>query len=392
MLDKLIFSFLILYAFSSTLSVAAASVGLYCALLLGIISYIRKPFKITFDKGMLYAIVIFMFTYSLSLINSYNTTNTIQTLLRLFHLLFPMFIIPFFIKERRQIYTLIFVMFASMGISDLIVIWRGLLGNFRATAFVHPIHFGGFIIQILPFLLLMGLQDKTLTKKVRYGLLFLTFLSMIALLFNGTRGAWLAVPVCLVLYGLIYLRKKPKLVLSLILVFCMLGSMIYFVPAIENRFNSIGDLKANSERLLLWQSAIHMFLDHPLTGIGAGNFKQVYQKQYISPLAKEPGLMHAHNDYLHSLAETGIIGFLGFITLFGYLLYFMVKHYKKDSNLWALIGFLVIINFLVQGLTEYNFSAAVLIRLFWFEMGLVMAGLSSSSKNVLDSNNANEVD
>jgi O-antigen ligase len=382
MLDKLIFGSLILYAFSSTLSLAAASVGLYGALLLAIILYIRKPFRISLDKGILYAITFFIITYSLSLINAYNSATTVWTLWNNCQRLFPMLLIPLFIKGRHKIYTLVFVMFLGIGISDAVAIWQGLHGNFRANAFVaHPIHLAGMIIQTIPFLLVLALQDHTLTKKVRYGLLFLTLLSSIALLFNGTRGAWIAIMVSLILYGLIYFRKKPKLVLSFILILCLLGSVIYCVPAIKNRFNSIDDLKTNSERLLIWQSAIHIFRDYSITGIGAGNFGPVYQKYYISPLAKEPKLNHAHNDYLHFLVETGIIGFLGFICFWGYLLYFMVKNYQKGSNPWALIGMLVIINWLVHGFTEYNFGAMVLMRMSWFQIGLVLAGLDLYFKN-----------
>lgn len=55
-----------------------------------------------------------------------------------------------------------------------------------------------------------------------------------------------------------------------------------------------------------------MFRDHPVLGVGLGQYKDNYQQKYILPQAKEPYLTHAHNNFLPMLAENGIIGFAGF--------------------------------------------------------------------------------
>jgi O-antigen ligase len=71
-------------------------------------------------------------------------------------------------------------------------------------------------------------------------------------------------------------------------------------------------------RLILWKTALRTFLDHPIAGIGVGNFRIVHDiypdvrliPQYI--LVKG---MSAHNVILHYLAETGLIGALSLLML-----------------------------------------------------------------------------
>ncbi len=73
-------------------------------------------------------------------------------------------------------------------------------------------------------------------------------------------------------------------------------------------------------RLALWQTALQTFLDHPLTGIGIGNFRIVhdlYPALRISPLHLFVKGMSAHNVILHYLAETGLLGALSLLWLAG---------------------------------------------------------------------------
>ena len=69
------------------------------------------------------------------------------------------------------------------------------------------------------------------------------------------------------------------------------------------------------ERLAHWQAAENMIVDHPFLGVGFGNYAAAYD-QYRAlnwPIA----LGHAHNYYLNIFAETGIIGLLAYLILWG---------------------------------------------------------------------------
>jgi O-antigen ligase len=67
------------------------------------------------------------------------------------------------------------------------------------------------------------------------------------------------------------------------------------------------------ERMAQMQAGWDMFLAHPLTGVGPGNYTLAYPDFAIGTWYASRG--HAHNYYIHMLAETGIIGALAYLTL-----------------------------------------------------------------------------
>ena len=124
----------------------------------------------------------------------------------------------------------------------------------------------------------------------------------------------------------------------------------------------------------MWQSAWAMFLDHPLSGVGAQNYEYQYQNHYISPLAKERGQMHAHSNIFQVLAEQGLIGFGAFCLLFGVILKRSWQGMRQGS-FWGYLLFFATMGLLLQGLTEFNFGNAAVIRLYWLFVGVAATGL-----------------
>ncbi len=63
----------------------------------------------------------------------------------------------------------------------------------------------------------------------------------------------------------------------------------------------------------LWSRALRMFSTHPVLGVGPGNFPVAfghfdgYRGKWAPP--PQNRVQYAHNDYLHTLAETGMAGF-----------------------------------------------------------------------------------
>jgi hypothetical protein len=70
------------------------------------------------------------------------------------------------------------------------------------------------------------------------------------------------------------------------------------------------------ERLMIWEAADQMIADHPVTGVGPGNFA-ARVGSYRPGLAR----MGPHNTVLAMFAETGIVGGTIFVLLFGAALF-----------------------------------------------------------------------
>lgn len=70
-------------------------------------------------------------------------------------------------------------------------------------------------------------------------------------------------------------------------------------------------------RLEYWKAAFGMLRSHPLDGVGLGGFGETYSF-FKTPLGTET--LDAHNDYLHFLAELGVLGPLVYLGVWGMLL------------------------------------------------------------------------
>jgi O-antigen ligase len=67
------------------------------------------------------------------------------------------------------------------------------------------------------------------------------------------------------------------------------------------------------ERLAHWQAAINMATDHPWLGVGFGNYEVAYPQYRL--INWKFALGHAHNYYLNILGEGGIVGLVGYATM-----------------------------------------------------------------------------
>jgi len=73
------------------------------------------------------------------------------------------------------------------------------------------------------------------------------------------------------------------------------------------------------ERLQLWSRTIRMIRDHPLTGVGLGNWRIVIPIYGAEGLRSDTGTIHfqrPHNDLLWVASETGILGGVLYLAVF----------------------------------------------------------------------------
>ncbi len=158
----------------------------------------------------------------------------------------------------------------------------------------------------------------------------------VALLASWSRGGWLG---ALAGVGLVVaLRTRATVTLAVVGVALLLaasGPLAAVVPApVAERFADLPEFVGVSsdpvvqqigifrqpvtdanfavlERLAHWEAARRMWVQSPWLGIGTGNYAVVYPEVNIRRW-EEP-LGHAHNIYLNTLAETGLIGLLAFL-------------------------------------------------------------------------------
>ena len=218
-----------------------------------------------------------------------------------------------------------------------------LFGRFmRASGmFEQPNPYAGYLGLTLP--LALGLVGAAIVPAGRrLGARWLVWaagcglLMLAAMIMSWSRGAWLGLGAAVAVMVLAIAARSGRaallgLVLVVLVAYLLLaGGVALIPPSIVQRFADfvpyvgVMDVRgmeitdanfAVLERMAHWQSALSMWTDNPWLGVGIGNYEPVYPR-YALPLWPYP-LGHAHNYYLNIAAETGLLGLLAYLTLWG---------------------------------------------------------------------------
>ena len=190
-------------------------------------------------------------------------------------------------------------------------------------------------------------------RGIRNALLLLAVLLVLVMLLTASRGGWVSfgagVVVFLVLRVLrdVHLRQfalRYKTLLMLIGGIVVASAVLMLARISAESGHATGDIL----RFDLWHGAVEIAQDHPFLGVGPGLFGRAY-RLYRVPTTVDNRLGTAHNFYLNTLAETGIVGVLvgialGFVLLRSWWMLWLRAESEKrqlhlEGALAALIGF-----------------------------------------------------
>jgi len=215
---------------------------------------------------------------------------------------------------------------------------HGRRGMEQITALMSNVNlYAGILALILPWCI-GGVMILRGTWRGLAAVAAVAVLVMIVLL--QSRAAWLAVLAGSATAVAVLLVQPARFNLSLRirnwLVAACLGGLVALAAGIATapanntfaqRFRSIfvvpadpAALPREGGRLMIWGVTARMIADHPLTGVGAGNFT-VRLHEYIGDDDLDFSNVHTnwvqpHNDFLWVFVEKGVLGILLFVGLF----------------------------------------------------------------------------
>ncbi|HOZ53330.1 MAG TPA: O-antigen ligase family protein [bacterium] len=240
----------------------------------------------------------------------------------------------------------------------------------------QPNFLGSFILltMILPFYFIK--KDNTILIKV-LGILFFC-LQFLALIFSGSRGAWVGFLVGLLFFlGYLFLKKKKIVLIFGGLAFIVL-ILISFLGSnnLSQRFQSSFDFSRGgaSARISLWSASIDGIKKNPW-GYGIENQKDILVNYYDVNWGtfNKVNVMfdRAHNVFLDILLEVGIIGLL-LCCFFGLfiikLLFDNIKNGKSERL--SFIIFISLISYLVS--LFLGFATIVSATYFWMFFSIII--------------------
>jgi putative inorganic carbon (HCO3(-)) transporter len=240
------------------------------------------------------------------------------------------------------------------------------MGRFMRAygTFEQPNPYGGYLGLIAPLALALALSlfrrsfslpghsaNSPIPGWLRWLALGSFAAISVAIGMSGSRGAWMGFGAAFAAVNLASSRKGAIVFAALVLLIASIGMvggfrllpesivqrLTNFVPLIGVRdIRSIEVTDANYaslERLAFWQAALDMWGDHPWLGVGFGNYQVAYA-DYALPKWRE-GLGHAHNYYLNVAAETGLIGLVSYLVLWGAALWQTAKAIRRSGDFYA---------------------------------------------------------
>jgi O-antigen ligase len=159
----------------------------------------------------------------------------------------------------------------------------------------------------------------------------------IAIYFNGSRGGFLtALAIIIMHFGQNFKTRKLHLVLAAII------SLGIFIAA-PKYLTQVNDSENSTyHRIEMWTEGVEMLAQHPVFGIGRGNFRS-----YTSALI-------AHNSAIEIMGETGFIGLFlwaGLIYISLKNVYFFIRNsIDEKGRIFASALFISVIGYLISAM------------------------------------------
>jgi O-antigen ligase len=186
---------------------------------------------------------------------------------------------------------------------------------------------------VLPIVIFLAMKERHLLKKLFYLTSGLIFLAVNIIGFS--RGGFVGLVAVLVF---VLLKLPIRRLKAILMILIIVGGTICFAP--ESYWKEMETLKEGTKeatadtRLFYWKVAIREFVDHPIIGVGPGNFG-VWLSDYtreddrlsdgsrITGGTKGWGRV-CHSLYFTVLAELGVIG----VILYSLMVYWVFKEIR----------------------------------------------------------------
>ncbi|MGB5396214.1 MAG: O-antigen ligase family protein [Gammaproteobacteria bacterium] len=320
------------------------------------------------EKMVFIGFALYTLTALLSWVNANDTDEFIKQFGR--YLRFTL-IIPVYLVMRHKNMDVSRYLLAGVVLSGFIYLGIALNNLYLnpgqpAAGHYHHITFGdGAMLSVGVMSVMLLMPQWKLVYRFVIGISMLC--ALYAAFMSQARGAWIVLPVYLLLFIVYNAASHKSAMLKLAVAGAALGALVMLTPAgntIEKRYNEavtevsqfFSGERVNTSignRLSMWAIAYEVWVEHPIIGSGLGDFEEdmvYYQGMGKYPEADVYG--STHNIFVQALAGTGVIGLvaLGYALVIAPLMLFL--GYEGSQKPYAEMGVLIIASYIVFGLSE----------------------------------------
>ena len=240
----------------------------------------------------------------------------------------------------------------------------------RAHCFVHPVVYG----EMMALAVLGGACAllRPQARAARAVAALFTGLAFAALVLSGTRMALGGILAGVALMALLEPRVRRWALPTLLAVGAAAAAWEFAPIGYRGRALSAvfkpENIDGTSTRRILWDVALRIFRDHPLTGAGPGGYRRLFSTYHPEAIDRQINWASAHNLYLHQLAERGVLGGAALFVLCALMLARPIRAAHRGGGTSALWTAGAVAAFLVMSLTETSFQNeqfGALLMLIW---------------------------
>jgi len=354
-------------------------------------------------------IILLSFFFTSLLINLIFSLYPINSILRIIKIFFIMlFIIEtlrIFQKYNERLLSNIFLVWSLLVIIVLLDCIFEILFGFNslgfsaqmpgriASFFGDELVVGAFIhafsLFFISYLIIKNSNNYIISLAI-LGIIIVSFLI-------GERSNFIKLFISIIIFSIFAFRVNifHKILTFFILIGLILGVLNFneeykyrYYGQIQNLYKENGLIYyyKNSQYGAHQNTAIKIFKEYPLFGVGVKNFRHESIKDKYKNLkigvnhAKQS--THPHQVHLEFLSETGIFGYLSFIIFIFLSLVIGIKSFRKNKNIFQLAGIVFILTSLMPILPSGSFLSTFNGSIFWINFSIMM-GYCKISKSKL---------
>jgi O-antigen ligase len=210
-------------------------------------------------------------------------------------------------------------------------------GRRASGLYVNPNHLAGFLEVVGIFGLSIACWGRW-PVWVKLVVLYATGVCYLGVLLTASRGGYVSCAASFVVFlalSLLTLRRTGKQFFMRIGGVVLVGAILVLIAGsfysekmlfLNDRTRTTAE-ETNDVRIDLWKAALQQFKLEPIVGTGSGTYL-FYGRQFRSARTVSDPVV-VHNDYLHLLAEYGIVGAIGFLIFFGTHLFSGWRNFQR---------------------------------------------------------------
>ena len=327
--------------------------------------YLSAPRVIKF-----FFIIFFIVSFRYLVLNLEK--NQINKLYKIWSIIFTIIIIDLIIEFFKGTNII--------GLSSQMPGWR--LASFTGMESVIGNYFYGFALITLAYFY------QNISNKKYLNLLLAIFFIIISLII-GERANFIKTFIIIICFiFLVYDFSLRSKIFSIVALISLVFIFISFNSSYKTRYfsthlltilekNGLSNYLQTSQYGAQYNVAIEIFKDNPVFGVGIKNYRiENLNSKYDDLKHKENRLRwgtHPHQIHLEILSETGLFGYSCFFIFISLSIFFSIKSYLINKNIYQLSGILFILTSMLPLLPSGSFLSTYTSSIFWINYAIMIA-------------------